>query len=197
MKRMISGLAALLAVSLVFTAGPASAEPQRFELDPDHTSIAFKSMHIGYANVIGLFREVSGSFTFDEEELTLSDVEVVIETDSVFTNHEKRDQHLRSPDFLNSAEFPEMTFVGISTEKVSDSEGIIHGELTMLGQTHPLTLNVTLNKVGQYPFGDNYSVGVSATGTVVRSQYGMTYAVDNGWVGDEIELMLEFEAIRQ
>lgn len=197
MKKYISGFAAISALCLTLTNSPAMAEPEKYELDPDHTSIAFMTMHIGYAKVIGLFREASGSFTFDEDALNLSDVKVTIETDSVYTNHEKRDQHLRSPDFLNSAEFPEMTFVGTSTEKLSDSEGIVHGELTMLGQTHPLSLKVTFNKVGAYPFGDNYSVGVSARGTVVRSQYGMTYAVENGWVGDEIDLMLEFEAIRQ
>jgi len=197
MNRILSGFAAACAVSLALSTSPASAGAERYELDPEHTSIGFMTMHIGYAKVIGMFLKSSGSFTFDEEALTLSDVEVSIDTDSVFTNHDKRDQHLRSPDFLNSAEFPEMTFVGTSSEKLTDNTGIVHGELTLLGQTHPLSLQVTFNKAGAYPFGDNYSVGISARATVIRSQYGMTYAVDNGWVGDEIELLLEFEAIRQ
>lgn len=197
MHRIFTGFAAICAVSLSLAASPATAGPERYELDPDHTSIGFMSMHIGYAKIIGMFLKSKGSFTFDEEALTLSEVEVVIDTDSVFTNHDKRDQHLRSPDFLNSAEFPEMTFVGTSSEKLTDNTGVVHGELTLLGQTHPLSLEVTYNKAGAYPFGDNYSVGISARGTIVRSQHGMTYAVDNGWVGDDVELLLEFEAIRQ
>ena len=197
MKRIFTGMVTACAVSLALAAGPASAAPEKYELDPDHTSIGFLTMHIGYAKVLGLFRKSSGSFTFDEDALTLSDVEVIIETDSVYTNHKKRDQHLTSPDFLNSAEFPEMVFTATSTEKLTDNTGIVHGELTLLGQTHPLSLEVTFNKAGDYPFGDNYNVGISARGTLVRSQYGMTYGVENGWVGNEIELILEFEAIRQ
>lgn len=197
MNRYFSGLAAACAVSLTLAATPASAGPERYELDPDHTSIGFMAMHIGYAKTLGMFLESEGSFTFDEEALTLSDVEIIVETESVFTNHKKRDQHLTSPDFLNAGEFPEMIFRSTSSEKLTDTTGIVHGELELLGQTHPLSLEVTYNKAGPYPFGDNYVVGVSARGTVIRSQYGMTYAVDNGWVGDEIELLLELEAIRQ
>ena len=69
----------------------------------------------------------------------------------------------------------------------------------LLGVTQPVTLQVTLNKIGEYPFGNPipYVVGVSVRGTVKRSAFGMSYAVDNGWVGDDIEVIIEFEAIRQ
>lgn len=197
MNRFFSGFAAACAVSLSLATSPASAEPVEYELDPDHTSIGFLAMHIGYAKTMGMFLKSEGSFTFDEEALTLTDLEIIVETESVFTNHKKRDQHLTSPDFLNSGEFPEMIFKSTSTEKLTDTTGIVHGELELLGQNLPLSLEVTFNKAGDYPFGDNYVVGISARGTVVRSQYGMTYAVDNGWVGDEIELIIETEAIRQ
>ena len=189
--------AAAVAAMVSLGAPAANAAPEKFEIDPDHVSVGFLVMHIGYANTLGMFLESSGSFTYDEAAQVLTDVEFTVQTDSVFTNHDKRDQHLRSPDFLNSREFPEMTFVGKESEKLSDTTGRLHGELTLLGQTHPLTLDLTLNKVGAYPFGDNYVVGVSARGMVKRSMYGMMYAVENGWVGDEIELIIEVEAIRQ
>ena len=189
--------AALAAAFCLIGASAVQAAPEKYEIDPAHASVGFLTMHIGYAKTLGMFLETSGSFAYDEDAQTLSDVTITVQTDSVFTNHDKRDQHLRSPDFLNSREFPEMTFVGKEAEKLSDTTGRLHGELTLLGQTHPLTLDLTLNKTGQYPFGDNYVVGVSARGTVKRSEYGMMYAVENGWVGDEIELIIEIEAIRE
>lgn len=185
------------AVLSLMLAGPAKAADEEYELDPEHTFVAFMVDHIGYANAIGMFREISGSFTFNPETQALSDLEVVIQTDSIYTANKRRDDHLRNPDFLNSREFPEMTFVMTSAQKISDTTGKIDGELTLLGQTRPLSLDVTLNKVGPYPFGNNYVMGMSARGTVTRSEYGMMYAVENGWVGDDIHLMLEVEAIRQ
>jgi polyisoprenoid-binding protein YceI len=79
----------------------------------------------------------------------------------------------------------------------------IEGELELLGTTNPLTLEATWNKSAEYPFGGGvlggkpYVMGVSARGAFQRSTYGMTYSVDNGWVGDTVELIIEFEAIRQ
>ena len=191
--------AALMAtVLLAFEAGPAKAEPAEYQLDPEHLNIGFLVTHIGFAKTSGIFREAEGSFLFDEENLKLSDIKVTVETDSVFTNHKKRDKHLRSSDFLDADEYPEMTFVGTGSEKTGPRSGKVTGDLTVRGQTHPLTLDVTWNKSGFYPFGHkDYVIGISARGKLKRSQYGMTYVVENGWVGDEVELIIEFEARRQ
>jgi polyisoprenoid-binding protein YceI len=200
-------LLALLMLALLLGmawGGPAvRAEPQRYELDPDHLSIGFLVDHIGYSKVLGMFRKASGSFTFDEATGELSDVVVTIDTESVFSNHRKRDEHLRGADFLNSAEFPQMVFRAGPTEPVEGRRYRIEGELELLGQTRPLTLEATWNKSGEYPFGGGvlggkpYVMGVSARGSFLRSAYGMNYGVDNGWVGDEVELIIEFEARRQ
>lgn len=188
---MFSGL--LMAVA----SGTVHAAPEKYELDPEHTSIAFLADHIGYEKLIGMFLESEGSFTFVEEAMTVSDIRIVIQSESIFTNHEKRDGHLRSADFLNTREFPELVFVGTRAEQLSENKGRIYGEFTMLGQTHPMELDVTLNKIGPYPWGDNYVVGISARGSVQRSEWGMTYGVEDGLVGDQIDFMIEFEAIRQ
>ena len=78
----------------------ARAEPSRYEIDPDHLTVSFLVEHLGYAKVLGLFREASGSYRFDEQTGELSDVLIVVDTDSVFTDQERRDAHLRSGDFV-------------------------------------------------------------------------------------------------
>ena len=179
------------------------ADAKRYEIDPDHLSVGFLVEHIGYSKVLGMFREAGGSYLFDEASGELSDLTVVIETESVFTNHRKRDEHLRSADFLNSAEFPQMIFRASRAMPAKGRHYRIDGELELLGQSKPLTLEADWNKSAEYPFGGGlmggkpYVMGVSARGSFERSSYGMSYSVDNGWVGDRVELIIEFEAQRQ
>jgi polyisoprenoid-binding protein YceI len=190
-------------LSAIFGAATAAAEAKRYVIDPDHLSIGFLVEHVGYSKVLGMFRKATGSYSFDEATGELSNVEVVVETESVFSNHRKRDEHLRSADFLNSAEFPKMIFRAASAKPEDGRRYRIKGELELLGQSNPLTLQATWNKSGDYPFGGGllggkpYVMGVSARGSFRRSAYGMNYSVDNGWVGDEVELIIEFEAQRQ
>jgi polyisoprenoid-binding protein YceI len=188
---------------LVLASAAARAEPMDYRIDPDHLSIGFLVDHIGYADTLGMFRKAEGSFRFDEETGEMTDLRVVVDTASVFTNHKKRDDHLRNADFLNSQEFPEMIFTAAAASPKTERRYEVNGQLELLGQSRPLTLNVTWNKSGEYPFGGGvfggkpYVMGISARGSFKRSDYGMNYAVDNGWVGDEVELIIEFEAIRQ
>ncbi len=202
MRKLRAGtlaLAAALCLAAMATAGRATAEPAAYEIDPDHFSIGFLVRHIGYADTLGMFLEAEGSFMFDEAAKKVSDIEVTVEADSVFTNHDKRDDHLRGKDFLNADDHEVIRFVGREAKATGDNTGTVTGDLTLLGVTKPLTLEVTLNKIGAYPFGAGppYVIGISARGTVKRSEFGMMYAVENGWVGDEVALTIEFEAIRQ
>ena len=185
------------AAVLLGVAAPAAAAPEVYRIDPDHLSIGFLVHHIGFADTLGMFLEAEGGFTFDPEALALSDLSVTIQADSVFTNHGRRDDHLRGGDFLDVETHPEITFVGTAAEPTDERTGRVTGDLTILGVTQPVTLDVTWNKSGPYPFGDTYVIGISARTVVQRSAFGMTYAVDNGWVGDEIAVIIELEAIRQ
>ena len=192
MTRLFAGAAALTLI-----AAPALSEPHRYELDPEHTTIAFLVDHLGYADTLGLFLTFEGGFTYDMEAQELSDVIITVQTASVESFNDARDNHVRGKDFLNTEAFPVMTFTATSGTPTSDTTGTVEGELNLLGQTHPLTLNVTLNKAANYPFGHGrFTLGLSARGTVTRSAYGMTYAVENGFVGDEVQLILETEATR-
>ncbi len=199
--RLAAALIAALLLSL--PARPAAAEPAKYVIDPAHFTVALKVRHIGYYDLIGLFTDASGSFTFDEKNPAVRDIAVTVKTGSFFSGHRKRDDHIRSPDFLNAQEFPEMTFVGKSAEPTGPRSGKIQGMLTLRGVTKPLTLNVTWIKSGEYPIGGGvfggkpYVIGINATGRLKRSDFGMTYAVDNGLVGDQVDLILGFEARRQ
>lgn len=190
-------LFALAALAAVPMAGPALAEADLYEIDKSHFSIVFNADHIGYAATWGMFLDGSGSFMFDEEARTLSDLTVTIDANSVFTNDDRRDGHLRSADFLDAESHPQITFVMTSAEATGETTGKVHGDLTLRGVTRPVTLDVTLNKIGPYPWGGTYVVGITAETTLRRSEWGMTYATENGLVGDEVPIVIELEAIRQ
>ena len=192
-------IALVLSAMTTVAAPRALAAPAQYKIDPEHFSVGFLVHHIGYADTLGMFLEGAGSFTFDEGAPAVSDIEVTIKADSVFTNHDRRDKHVKGSDFLDVEDHPEIRFVGREARPTGDTTGEVTGDLTLLGVTKPVTLQVTLNKAGEYPFGAGppYVVGVSVRATVKRSDFGMTYAVENGWVGDEVELIIEFEAIRQ
>lgn len=194
---LAKALAPALVIAALVPATVARADSADFTIDPAHTSVGFLVRHVNYADILGMFLENAGSFVYDEEAGTVSDIRIVVNTESVFTNHEARDDHLRSPDFLNAEEFPEMVFEADEGVAVGDGSGVVRGTLTLMGETRPLELTVTFAGSGNYPFGDeHYAVGVSARGSFKRSDYGMTYGVSGGIVGDEVELIIELEGIR-
>lgn len=193
-----AGLVACIALlGCAATPPEARAELQPYAIDPEHFSILFAADHIGYKQQLGMFLDGSGSFLFDETTNELADLVVEIDAKSVFTNHQARDNHLRSGDFLDAEAHPLIRFVMTEAEPLSDSHGTITGDLTIRGETRPVTLDVRLNKIGPYPWGSNYVVGVSADTVIRRSEFGSTYALEGGLVGDEIALTFEIEAIRQ
>ena len=187
----------LIIASLVLIPLSALGEPARYELDPEHTTVAFLVDHMGYASVLGVFGEISGGFTYNMDTRDLNDLSVNVATGSLDSFNAARSEHVRSDDFLNVQDFPEMTFTADSGSPESDTSGKVIGELTLLGQTQPLTLDVELNKADDYPFGHGrFTLGLSVRGSLMRSDWGMTYSVDNGLVGDEVRLVIETEAVR-
>lgn len=186
---------ATLAAALVLTPITAAAEPASYTIDDEHFSISFQVMHLGYANVIGMFTEAEGAFEYDSETNDISAGSVTIQADSVFTNHKKRDNHLRSEDFLNAEEYPEIVFTVGDFESTGEKTGKLSGDLELRGETKPVTLDVTFNKAAEYPFGhEKYTVGISAETTIKRSDWGITYGLN--MVEDDIKLQFELEALR-
>lgn len=175
----------------------AHAEMATYELDPTHTTVYFTIDHIGYAKTLGLFTTVSGSFDYDAETQELGDVNVSIDAASVESFNEARDAHVRKADFLDVDNHPTITFTASGGTPASDTTGQVTGNLMILGQTRPVTLDVTLNKAAPYPFGHKRDVlGLSMSTTIERSDFGMNYGVDNGLVGDTVAIQIETEAIK-
>lgn len=189
----------ILATAALLTASPiaALADMARYELDPEHTAIYFTVDHIGYAKTLGIFTELNGAFEYDVDARALGAVAVSIDASSVNTFNRARDRHVRNSDFLDVNSHPEITFVARGGTARSATTGRVTGDLTILGVTRPVTLDVTLNKAAPYPFGHQREVlGLSMTTTIDRSDFGMTYGVANGLVGDEIIINIETEAMK-
>lgn len=194
----LAPFAIAFALALLAGPGPARAQAAPYEIDPDHLSLGFMVDHIGYGKVLGMFLKGRGSYRFDEASAALSELRVEVDTDSVFSNHRQRDSHVKGADFLNVKEFPRMVFTGGSAKRTGERTFEIPGQLEVLGKSLPLTLMATWNKSAESPLpGKPYTMGVSAKGSIKRSAYGMTYAVANGWVGDDVQLIIEFEAKRK
>ncbi|MEF7616569.1 YceI family protein [Aquincola sp. MAHUQ-54] len=200
MKHWLACSAAAVALTVLgpLATAPAHAAAETYEIDPAHLSIGFLVDHVGYGKVLGMFLKGRGTYRFDEASGALSAVRVEVETDSVFSNQRQRDGHLRGDEFLNARKHPKMVFTAEGAKRTGPRTFEVAGQLELLGQAHPLTLQATWNKSAESPLpGKRYTMGVSARGTVKRSVYGMNYALSNGWVGDDIEVIIEFEAVRQ
>lgn len=188
---------------LLAATGTAKAEMERWTLDPEHTSIGFLVDHAGYAKTLGMFREMSGHFDFDRDSRTLGTGVIEIETASVFTNHDGRDNHLRNRDFLSVERHPKMIFRAERWESTGEDEGLLHGTLELLGETRPLVLGGRINRVARYPFpiggiiNRPLVLGASLRGSFNRGDFGMTYGLrPMELVGNTVELIIEFEARR-
>ncbi len=188
-----------LATAILIAAVPfgAFAEMARYELDTEHTVVYFTVDHIGYAKTLGIFTELAGSFEYDADARALGAVSVSIDAASVNTFHRARDRHVRNRDFLDVKAHPQITFTANGGTPTSATKGRVTGNLTILGQTQPVTLDVTLNKAAPYPFGHQREVlGLSLTATIDRSDFGMSYGVANGLVGDKVKISIETEAMK-
>ena len=194
-KTMPICVAALFGMGAYADLSPAMAESATYEIDPGHTGLYFQVNHVGYTNMFGRFNEMSGTVVFDPDDPTSGSLELTIEANSVDTNHGERDDHLRSPDFFNTGEFPEITFTSTAIEVTGENTGTVTGDFTMLGVTNPVTMDVTFNQIAPYPFVEGQTrVGFSATGLLNRTDFGMTFG--SGGIGDEITLYVEVEAFR-
>ncbi|MEO0401856.1 MAG: YceI family protein [Pseudomonadota bacterium] len=193
---MIRTLLASTALIVVETAA-VQADMARYELDLEHTVVYFTVDHIGYSKTLGIFTELGGEFMFDADSQTLGDVSVSIDAGSVNTFNAARDGHVKNRDFLHVSEHPQITFVASGGAPSSNTAGTVTGDLTILGVTQPVTLDVTLNKAAAYPFGHQREVlGLSMSTTIQRSAFGMDYGVANGLVGDEVIINIETEAMK-
>jgi len=169
-------------------------------IDPAHTRVNFIAKHMMIANVYGQFDKVTGAVEFNEEEPTQSKVDVTIEAASLFTREEKRDAHLKSPDFFEVEKYPYIYFKSKRAEKIDDTRGRLIGNLTIKGMTREVTLDVEYNGMAKTPWGTT-NAGFTASTKINRKDWDLTWNValeTGGWlVGDEIRLNIEAEIVKQ
>jgi polyisoprenoid-binding protein YceI len=186
---------ALVLASLLFSA-PAFAKPEKYTFDPLHTQIVFKVSHLGFSKSQGRFTKFDGGFTFDQEKPTASSVDVTIDANSINMLSTGWDDHLKGEEFFNVKKFPTITFKSKKITKTGENTGNITGDLTILGVTKSVDLDVEFNKAGTMPMNKNEIAGFSATAYLKRSDFGMNYGVEMG-LGDDVTIEIQVEGIRQ
>ncbi len=180
------------ALVLLLAALPFAAHANdSYTIDPPHTFANFTVNHLGFSTMHGRFDKTSGKATLDMTAKTGS-VDITIESASISTGFAKRDDHLKSPDFFNAAEYPAITYKSKKINFSGNAPASIEGELTMLGVTKPVTLTITEFKCGTNPMSKKYECGAGATAQIKRSDFGMKAFLPA--IGDDIKLEFEIEA---
>ena len=173
---------------------------EKWEIDSGHSGINFSVRHMVVAKVRGKFARWNGGFIAEDGDLARAQVNVVIDASSIETGVTERDAHLKSPDFLDVASFPEITFKSSGVEKRSDALVRVTGALTIRGVTREVTLDVEYSGRANDPWG-NERAGFTATTTIERKDFGLTWnqALEAGGVvvGDRVSIEIEVEAVKQ
>lgn len=173
-----SAKALLISSALALTTVASAALPSQWQLDNSHTRVGFSVNHLGFSTTMGHFNDVKGVVNYDVKAPSKTNMNFTIATDSIDTNWDARDEHLRKAEFFNVAKYPTMSFKSTNVKFINPQQAKVTGDFTMLGQTKPLTLDVTLNKIANSPLTKEPVIGFRATGNIDRAAYGMTAFAD-------------------
>ena len=189
---IVLAAAGLALSAAAFASMPAPAG--NYKVDPAHSGAFFEIGHLGgISRFMGRFNDISGELVVDSPEK--SKITVSIKTESVDTNHEGLDKHLKSPDFFNAVQFPTLTFTSSHIRLDGKGEGTVSGNLNLHGVTKPVTLKLKQVGAGKGMKGEQ-RVGYVASTTIKRTDFGMNYAVPAA-ATDEVDLRINIEAIKQ
>jgi len=185
----------LALASALLVATTASAEPTRYRFDPVHTQVMFVADHLGFSRPVGRFTRVEGWIAFDPDAFDSAGCEVTIPVDSLWLGDADWEKKLRSDAFFDQRRHPTMSYTCERLEEIDSKRARLHGVLTLRGITRPVVLDLRINRIGRHTYSLAYVAGFSATGTIRRSDFGMKRMLPA--VGDEVEIRLEIEAIRE
>ncbi|MBU6475402.1 MAG: YceI family protein [Alphaproteobacteria bacterium] len=196
MKKTIVPAFAIFASFLFSAAAPKGAmAAETFSYDPLHTQVFFTVNHMGFTDVRGRFDSFGGTFTLDEAHPALSRADFTIKASSIDMGSDVWNSHIEEG-FLDSAKYPEIVFKSTKVVQTGAKTADMTGDLTLHGVTKPVTLHVTLNKTGVNPFiASRVDAGFSVTGTIKRSDFGMTKFIPV--VGDDIGIDIAVDGMRQ
>lgn len=169
-----------------------------WKIDPGHSAIQFKVKHLAVANVSGAFTAFNGAVQTDRDDFDGAQVHIDIDVNSLSTNNELRDTHLKSDSFFAVQQFPKLTFRGM-LHKVADDYALA-GELTIRDTSKPIKLDVAFTGTGKGRFGDNRA-GFDVSGRLNRTDFGLTWSMltetGNLVVGEDIKLSMDIELIKE
>lgn len=190
-NHLFLSLTAIGVAAVAFFCAPerSEADANDYVLDAGHSWVTFRLEHAGLVNAWGRFDGVEGKGSFDPTKPGESRWSAKIDASSVSTGNEKRDKHLRSPDFFNAAEHPHIVFSSSKVQVTSDGNVTLTGNLTMLGKTKSVELKGLLK--GPKDVRGQSTLGLSVTGSIKRSDFGMTYGSPG--IGDRVEMFLDLE----
>ncbi len=187
----VTTITRLFSTALVASALSASLSAADYTVDPDHAAAIFVAGHFGVSHVYGQFTEVKGTFAIDSDA-TKDAFDIKVTASTLFTHNEKRDQHLKGPDFFDVNQFPLLTFK--STAVAGDDKVLtVNGDLTIHGVTKPVTVKV--NKIGEGEVFKSQRIGYESTFVIKRGDFGMT-ALPGG-VGEEVTIIIAIEGIKK
>lgn len=187
---MRSALTSIAAIVLALTS---TVMAETYQADPVHSVALARISHLNATSFWARFNEPTGTFTIDSEDPTRSSFEITIDANKVDTANQQRDTHLRSADFFNVREFPTITFKSTQVEKEGDGLKVT-GDLTLLGQTKPITAMVETYGPSKGMRGETRG-GFEATFEIKRSEFGMNFM--QGALGDDVRIVVAVEGIQQ
>ena len=193
MKGMIMHKSVFAALALSAALPFSALAADSYTIDPFHTFPHFTINHLGFSTMHGRFDKTNGTVTLDRSAKNGS-VDISIETASVSTGYSKRDDHLKSPDFFNAAEFPNITYKSTAIHFNGDKPASVDGNLTISGVTKPVTLTIDEFNCGTNPMNKKDECGAAASAQIKRSDFGVKYGLPN--IGDDVNLVFEIEAIK-
>ena len=169
-------------------------------IDPTHSEIGFKVKHMMFTNVSGKFNAFEAEIINENDHFESSSIEFKAETNSIDTNNEDRDKHLKSGDFFDVENYAQLTFSGKSIQKLDGNQFKITGDLTIKGETKEVVLDTEYSGLMKDPWG-NIKAGLSISGKINRKDFGLTWnaALETGGVlvGEEVKLVAEIQLIKQ
>ncbi len=168
-------------------------------LDPTHSEIGFKVKHLMFTNVSGQFKNFSVKAETNGDDFSGAKVEVTADVDSISTNNEQRDAHLKSADFFDTATYPQLSFTATGLSG-SGEDWQLNGDLTLHGVTKPVTLSVEFGGIVKDPWG-NVKAGFSVNGKINRKDFGLNWnaVLESGgvMVSEEVKLHAEIQLVKQ
>ena len=197
LKRIL--LATLLVASLpaladqkAGVAPAAAAQTQKFVIDNNHTQVSFTYDHFGFSNPTSRLEKIVGTIELNQQDWSKSSVNVTMPLAGLHTGVERLDAHMKSADFFDAEKNPDITFKSTKVEKAGENALKVTGDLTAHGVTHPLTLDVKINKIGENKMMQTTSAGFEADATIKRSDWGVGAYAPN--VSDEVKIHITVSA---